>query len=203
MLRLTRLGHVNLAVYVVIGCLAVAYWSELGWAWKQLPDYLEDRIESPLERRLYREAAESIYAQDDVTRARELLDRSIEIDTYGEAVYWLAVLLDRTRRDDAAVEQFTRYLEIDPTRLDAYLALAAIHRRNQRFHDAQQALQTGIDYFDSTVERYLPRFDDMVDSDFNEKAEEVYEDYKTAAQVLRQRVEVIDERLSALADRAR
>ena len=87
--------------------------------------------------------------------------------------------------------------------MDAYLALAAIHRRNQRFHDAQQALQTGIDYFDSTVERYLPRFDDMVDSDFNEKAEEVYEDYKTAAQVLRQRVEVIDERLSALADRAR
>ncbi len=191
-----KLLHVNLLLYLAIVVLAAAYWSELRWAGKALPSYLEGSIGSPLERRLYVKARSLIDGNDwEKARAQELLDQSLAIDPNGEAGYWLAELLRESNRESEAIEQYERYLRIDPTPLEAYLELSALYERRGRPAEALRVLEAGRDYFEENAVSYRPVIDDDVDSRFNRKALERYEAYRLAAGVLRREIESIEVRV--------
>ncbi len=191
-----KLLHVNLLLYLAIVVLATAYWSELRWAGAALPSYLEGSIRSPLERRLYVKARSLIDGNDwEQARAQEMLDQSLAIDPNGEAGYWLAELFRECNRESEAIEQYERYLRIDPTRLEAYLELSALYERRGRPAEALRVLEAGRDYFEENAVNYRPVIDDDVDSRFNTKALESYQTYRLAAGVLRREIESIEARV--------
>ena len=190
-----KLLHVNLLLYLAIVVLATAYWSELRWAGAALPFYLEGSTRSPLERRLYVKARSLIDGNDwEKARAQEMLDQSLAIDPNGEAGYWLAELFRECHRESEAIEQYERYLRIDPTRLEAYLELSAPYERRAQPAEALRVLQAGRVYFEENAVNYRPVIDDDVDSRFNTKALESYETYRLAAGVLRREIESIEAR---------
>ena len=193
-----KLLHVNLLLYLAIVVLATATWSELRWAGAALPSYLEGAIPSPLERRLYVEARSLIDGNDwEKTRAQEMLDQSLAIDPNGEAGYWLAELLREWNRESEAIEQYERYLRIDPTRLEGYLELSALYERSDRSAEALRVLEAGRVYFEENAVKHWPVFDDDVDPRFNTKALESYENHRLAAGVLRREIDSISTRPSS------
>jgi tetratricopeptide (TPR) repeat protein len=193
-----KLLHVNLLLYLAIIVLATAYWSELRWAGAALPSYLDGTIPSPLERRLYVEARSLIDGNDwEKARAQEMLEQSLAIDPNGEAGYWLAELARERNHESEAIEQYERYLRIDPTRLEAYLELSALYERRGQPAGALPVLEAGRVYFEENAVKYRPVIDDDVDSRFNTKALESYENYRLAAGVLRREIESVEARVSS------
>ena len=190
-----KLLHVNLLLYLASVVLATAYWSELRWAAAALPSYLDGTIKSPVERRLYVKARSLIKGNEwEKARAQEMLDQSLAIDPNGEAGSWLAELFRESHRESETIEQYERYLRIDPTRLEAYLELSALYERRGRPAEALRVLGAGRVYFEENAVKYRPVIDDDVDSRFNAKALESYQTYRLAAGVLRREIESIEAR---------
>jgi tetratricopeptide (TPR) repeat protein len=162
------------AVWLAVVVLAVRYGPELRWAADALPDYLQDSIGAPVERALYRAAAERVSDDRDLEEARLRLERSIAIDPYSEAVYWLGECDLRLGRVDDALEHFRRYVEIDPTELDAWRRIARIHERRGRTDDAVATLERARDVFERAAAEAEPHPDPTVEDRFNEKAVEVH-----------------------------
>ena len=141
-----RLRHVNVALYVVIGCLLVLFWRELRWAGDQFPRYLDGTFDDPPERVLFREA-QAILDDGDEERAQTLFRESLGIDPLGESAYWVARQHFEAGEDEQALEGFLAYLEIDPTNFRSYLKIAEIHRRNGRPTDGVAILERGVRFF--------------------------------------------------------
>jgi tetratricopeptide (TPR) repeat protein len=171
------LRWVNVLLCGLIGLCMVLWWSELRWAARQLPRYLQGRIGSPVERRLYSRARELVRAGQDLDTARALLERSIAIDPNSDAVYWLGEYFLAIGEVDHALEQFLRYLEFDPTRVDAYLHTARILQGQGRWNESREVLERGLDYFVSHREKIEPKPDPAVATRYNQKALGVYAYY--------------------------
>jgi tetratricopeptide (TPR) repeat protein len=173
----------NAVLYGAIGILLALFGRELDWARVELPKYLEGRIGSPLERRLYRDAKRLIESGRPA-EARPLLERSLRIDPYGEAGYWLGRAWLSQGDDEQALAALTRYLEIDPTLLDAHLQVARILERTGRAEQARHVLRAGLDFFREAEVDAFPRYDPDVERHYNRKAARVHERYAAAARTL-------------------
>lgn len=188
-----KLLHVNLLLYLAIVVLATTYWSELRWAGWAFSSYVEDRIKSSPERRLYFRARSLVRGNDwEKEQAQEMLEQSLAIDPYGEAGYWLAELFWESNLESEAIEQYERYLRIDPTRLEVYLHLSALYERRGRTAEALRVLQAGRDYFEENAVHYRPVVNDEVDSWYNDKAREIYSIHRLAAGTLQREIESIE-----------
>lgn len=171
---LIDLRWVNVLLCGLIGLCVVLWWTELHWAARQLPRYLQGRIGSPVERRLYTRARELVRSGRELDTARALLERSLAIDPHSDAVYWLGEYYWEVGEPDRALEQFRHYLEFDPTRVDAYLRAARILQGQGSEGEARALLERGLDYFVSQREKMVPRPDPEVATRYNRKAVEVY-----------------------------
>jgi len=173
--------RVNLVVWALVAVLATVYWGELRWAAEVLPDYLEGRIGAPDERKLYFRASKWIRDGENLERAREYLEEAIAIDPTCEGALWMGEYLLVTGRDAEALDQFTRYIEIDPTIDRAYLGAAEILSAQGRMEEAREILERGVAYFSGERERYRPVLDPDVEIKYNLKAIRVYEKYEQSA----------------------
>jgi len=188
-LRSIRLLHVNLVLYAALVVAGFSYRSDLRWALKALPSYLDGSIASPVETVFYVRARRMLEERHvDLAPAERLLRASLAIDPNTEAGYWLAELYARVGREREALERFEAYLEIDPTRVETYLRIADLLERKNQDDRAREVLRKGIDYFESRVDRYVPRPDDRVDDDYNRKAVLTHESYARSARLLRDRL---------------
>jgi len=194
LLRRISLLRANAVLYLLIAFMLLVFWQELRWAAEHLPGHLRNRIAPLAERSLYGTAEERLANGQNVSTARDLLERSIAIDPYGEAVYGLGEYFFETREDEKALRQFRAYLEIDPTLLAAYLKMSALFERQNRFTEARQILQRGLDYFGSNVEKYRPHHADDVEMQYNRKATRTFARYRSAVGTLRREIERIEDK---------
>jgi tetratricopeptide (TPR) repeat protein len=185
LLRSISLFRLTVLVYLLEAGLAALFWEDLRWAGEALPGYFEGSIASPRERQLYVEARHIILEQENLEPARALLEESIAIDPYGEGRYWLGRYFFELRQDEEAQRQFEQYLEIDPTMLDTYLKLAAIHAGRQEPALAQEVLNRGIAHFEQRLDLYQPQDNPAVDQVYNSASWEVYRQSQRALRTLR------------------
>jgi len=171
-------------VCLAILVLGALYWDDLRWAAGELPGYLEGSIGSPQERKLYVQARRIILEEENIEPAEALLQRSIAIDPYGEGRYWLGRYYFELRRDEEALEQFEAYLEIDPTMLDAYLKIAAVHAGRGRAEAARRTLERGLAFFEGQLGDYEPHLDASVDADYNTEATRAHARFEKAVRTL-------------------
>jgi len=179
----------NVVLYLVLGSIIVVNRAELRWAVGALPTYVNRTIAAPLERKLYRQARATMGDADWQTEAaRKLLDRSLAIDPHNDAAFLLAdSYFDRGEFDEAVV-QYESCLEFDPTVVEAYLKLSAIHERQGRFDDALRVLRAGADFFTDNVDLQLPVLDAEVETRFNVKAAGVHDHYRLAGRLLEREI---------------
>jgi tetratricopeptide (TPR) repeat protein len=168
------LRWVNVLLCGLIGLCAVLWWAELRWSARELPRYLQGRIGSPVERKLYTRARELVRSGRELDSARVLLERSLAIDPHSDAVYWLGEYYLAVGEPDRALEQFGRYLEFDPTRVDVYLHAARILEGQGRGSESRALLERGLHYFASYREKLEPRPDPEVATRYNRKALDLY-----------------------------
>jgi tetratricopeptide (TPR) repeat protein len=168
------LRALNVLLCGLIGLCVVVWWSELHWAARELPRFLQGRIGSPVERKLFLRAKKLIQAGRDLDTARALLDRSMDIDPYSDAVYWMGECLLAVGEMNGALESFRRYLEFDPTRVDAYLRVSEILEDQGRGAEARDVLKRGLRYFESARASLEPRPDPEVEMKYNRKALDLY-----------------------------
>jgi tetratricopeptide (TPR) repeat protein len=188
------LWHVNVVLYAVIACVVAIYWAPLRWAAAHLPRYVQgDVIPAPEEVRLWGEARRILLRGESIDDAEPLLRRSLAIDPNTEAVYWLGRYHFDKRRDAEALEQFARYLEIEPTHTDSYLKIAAIHVGRDETGLARRILERGIVSFVRQRERYLPVPDPDVADEFNEKSVRTHRGYDRSIATLRRVLASLDD----------
>jgi tetratricopeptide (TPR) repeat protein len=185
LLQSISLFRLNLFIYLLVAGLAVLFWDDLRWAGEVLPGYLEGAIASPRERQLYVEARGIILGGEELAPARALLDESIAIDPYGEGRYWLGRYFFELRQDDEAQSQFEQYLEIDPTMLDAYLKLAAIHAGRHEPAQAQAVLTRGLHHFERQFEEVRPLYDPAAGDSYDSESWEAYRRCEGAVRTLK------------------
>jgi len=200
--RRTRLFHINVALYLLILLVMILFGRELRWAFNEFPGYWNGTIGSPVERKLYREAKSIIQGNHNMTNAQELLEQSIAIDPHTDAVFWLGEYFLQTHQEDQALEQFNRFLEVDPTEVDAYSKVASILEKKKRYEEARQALQKGILYFESQLTKYRPRINPEVRATYNHKALRVFSQYERAAQRLKIEIHRLEGRKTLNGDKA-
>jgi len=176
-----RLNVLLLAVCLVAGAL---WWRELRWAASELPGYFVASIGSPDERQLYLRAKRLIESEGDLGEARRLLERSIAIDPHSDAVYWMGQCRMAQGESEAALAAFIEYLEFDPTRLEAYLAAAALLRERGEPARSREILERGLRYFESVGPQMEPRLDAEVSIKYNRKAVDLYGYYEQARTLL-------------------
>jgi len=182
--RHIKLRHVNVALYVVIGCLLVLFWRELRWAADQFPGYLDGTFSDPPERELFQEA-QAILDEGDEERAQALFRESLAIDPLGESAYWVARHHLEAGRDAQALKGFVEYLEVDPTNFRTYLKIAEIHGRNGRPLDERAILERGVRFFEAGAARHVPRPDPAVGEVYHRKALETQRRFVTGSEQLR------------------
>ena len=183
--RIISLWRLNLLLYLILAGLSLWCWDDLRWAATTLPGYLDGPMQPPRERQLYKEAQQIMQEEQQIEPARQLLEESIAIDPYGEGRYWLGRYYFALRQDAEAWIQFEQYLQIDPTMLDAYLKLAAIHSGRGEPAKARQVLQRGLQFFEKQLREFQPQHNPDVSAPFNDKAILIYQEYASAAQTLR------------------
>ncbi len=192
-----KMNHVIVLVYLAILVVGLAYTSDLRWAAGAMPSYLQGSIRLPQERRLQMAARKLIDGNDwEQRRAQEMLELSLAIDPNGEAGFWLAELLRSANRWDEAIRQFEDYLEIDPTRPEAFLMLSALYEWSGDRDEAIRVLETGRDYFGGSADQYVPRIDNDVPSSFNEKARRTYEIYRLSGGMLQREIDALETRMA-------
>jgi tetratricopeptide (TPR) repeat protein len=180
---------VNVAFYLVLAGIIVVYRAELRWAVWALPGYANRTIAEPLERQLYHQARAAMGDADWQTEAaRKLLHRSLAIDPHSDAAFLMADSYFDREEFDRAVAQYERCLEFDPTVVEAYLKLSAIHERRGRYDEALRVVREGADFFADNVELQRPVPDAEVETRFNEKAAGVYDYYRLAGRLLEREV---------------
>jgi len=184
-LQSISLFRLTILIYLLAAGLTVLFWKDLRWAGEVLPGYFEGSIASPRERQLYVEARHIILEEENLEPARALLEESIAIDPYGEGRYWLGRYFFELRQDDEAQRQFEQYLEIDPTMLDIYLKLAAIHAGRHEPALALEVLNRGIAHFEQQLDLYQPPDDPAVDQVYNSESREGYKHSQRALRTLR------------------
>jgi len=183
-LRRIDLRWVNLLLLLILLALSLRYRDALSWAAGELPLYLQGKISSPVERQLYVRARRLIESGEDLSRAREMLERSITIDPNSDAIYWMAEYHRRQGETEAALDHYRRYLAFDPTRVDAYLHCAELLRSTGETAQARQVLSDGAAYFADEAPRLKPQPDPSVDMRFNQKAIQLSVYYRDAAERL-------------------
>ena len=183
-LRCTKLLPLIVAVYGVLATLLLLYGSELRWAARALPLHLEGLIPAPKEQLLLREGMRLVREGRDIPRAKTLLARSLAIDPYSRSRFFLGEALYRYDADlDAALSEYSRYLEIDPFDLPTYQQISEILRRRGRRAERRALLEGGLAHFNAYVDRYRPQPDRQVAKRFNRRAVQVHERYQTAIRV--------------------
>ncbi len=192
--RRISVHRINAVLYLVLLALLVLYWGDLRWAAAELPEYLQGDIGAPVERKLYRRAKKIIESGEDIERAGPLLERSLAIDPRCEAGFWLAEYYFARREFDEAATRFASYVEIDPTRIDAYRKGAEALETLGRFDEARQMLVAGRDYFRDYEKDFRPRPYRDVRSKFNEKAKRVHSYYRKSSRKLTVALEAFDQR---------
>jgi len=177
----------NLATLILLGmgiALLVFFYRPLSWAAHSLPRLAEGSIDAPLEKRLYIKAARIICKGDDISAALPLLERSIRIDPRSEALFWAGQYYLRVNDSERGLEYLYRHKAADPSHVQTYLAIAALHRAHGRIPEAIGILQEGCTYFND-FERYRPVIDDSVPQKYNVKADQSYRYRKDAFMLLR------------------
>jgi tetratricopeptide (TPR) repeat protein len=165
-----NLRWVNILLCGLIGLCVVGWGAELRWAAREFPLFLQGRIGSPVERRLYLRAKQLIERGEDLETARSLLLRSIAIDPTSNAVYWMGEYYLATGDEGQALQEFERYLEFDPTRVEAYLQVSRILEGQARWVEAHAILERGLQFFSIRRGLLTPRPDPEAAMKFNEKA---------------------------------
>ncbi len=161
--------RLNLALYLAIVGLVIGYRRDLLWAVHALPSYLRGRIEMTPERLLCVEAKELV-EKGCCQEARELLQKSLAIDPTSESLYWLAECSYQTHQEEQAMQQFQKYLEIDPMLPETYLRIAELLMKKNQTQQARMILQKGISCFTACVQATEPHSDPSVTHKSNLKA---------------------------------
>jgi DNA-binding SARP family transcriptional activator len=86
-----------------------------------------------------------------------------------------------------------RFIELDPTRVKAYLRLSSIYAKKKQFDHAREVLQRGLNYFGPNMSKYIPRPDDTVKDKYNDKARKIYDRHRTAVEILMQEIKLYQE----------
>lgn len=172
-------------VWVLLGVLVWSFSGELRWSAGEIGNYLEGGIGSPPEHSAAHRAKRLIERDEALEEARRLLEQSLDIDPRGEAVLGMARYLYTTHGADRARAAFEEVLELDPSCLEAYLKISAIHERRGETAAARAALERGLRVFEREAERYVARTDPDVDVRFNLKARGVQASYEGAVATLR------------------
>jgi tetratricopeptide (TPR) repeat protein len=188
-LRRINIHHINIILYVIIIWLVVQYQDPLRWAMREIPRYSQDKIVSPIERKLYKQAESIIRTSKQIDPARELLERSLAIDPNTEARFLLGEYYDKKGKKAKALQHYKGYLEIDPTVLETYLRMAHILKKQNKPEEARQILEQGFDYFNKYSRQFKARENMHVDRRYNEDATNTYIYYLQAYNYLKVRLD--------------
>jgi len=177
--------HLNIILFVIIAWHIVQYHDTLRWAMKEIPRYCQNRISSPIERKLYRQAKSILKESDIVDPAKALLDRSLAIDPNTEALFLLGEYYNKKGDIANALSHYNRYLEIDPTVVKTYLRIADILEKQNKSREAEKILEQGVNYFNKYAAQFKPHLNSQVSQRYNEAAQDVYNDYNDAHDTLK------------------
>ena len=190
MLRRIKLLHVNLLLFAGAAAivLLLAFTGKLVWAWNALGLYLDGQTTTPIEVQLEAEALSLLQVGGDADEIRELLQQTIAIDPHSRAVHLLGDLYLREGELERALEQYRRYLEINPSFLPTYFRLVEIYEQRGQTEQRAQVLQRGVDYFSRELELFRPHEDDDVHDVYNDKAAAVYNGYHESLRILTEKL---------------
>ncbi|GJQ60342.1 MAG: hypothetical protein SCALA701_31430 [Candidatus Scalindua sp.] len=183
-LRRINLVDLNILLYITIVIMAIYYREALTWAMRSLPKYFEGEIEGPRESSLSDKAEHYLGKNKKLKLAKELLDKSIQIDPNSKARYLLGEYYFLEEDYGSSLKELTEYIKIDSTNCDAYLKLALIYKKLGDQKQAISILRQGIHENHENVVKYKPHIDSRVKGKYNQKSQEVYEIYKNLVQAL-------------------
>lgn len=158
----------------------------LGWAVDALQQYSSGNTTTPQEVRLEGMARNRLQVGGDAAEIRDLLEQTLSIDPNSSAIFMLGELEHREGNDAAALTQFEAYLRIDASYLPAYWRIAEIHASRGNIDAQKQLLRRGLEYFERDVELYVPRHVSSAATNFNDKADAVYNYYLESLTLLRE-----------------
>ena len=188
-MRRTSWLYPNLALYGLLAVLLALHAREIRWAAHALPRHLAGGFPPQQEQLLTQEAVELIRSGWEVARARQLLARSLEIDPTSRSRFFLGEALFLREGDlDAALIEYRRYLELDPSDLPSILRVAKILERQGRLQERRSLLERSRSHFRAEAALHRPRPDFGVAPRFNRKAEEAHRRYVEGVAMLSERL---------------
>ncbi len=188
MLRIS-LFKVNVVLWALIVVLVVVFAGQLRWAQDDFPDYVRGKIGAPIERNIYRKARRLVKDRRQLELAHQMLKQSLAIDPTCEAGYWLAEYYVAVGDDEAARDQFERYLEIDPMMPEAWIGAVNANERSGKITEARRIAVEGAEYFDALARASTPVPNRRVREKFDDKAREVFNRYRAAKLWLSERAD--------------
>ena len=175
-------GALFATALAITGYLALQ--GALGWAVTALRQYLGGTTTVTREVDLVGRAQVAMRDGAPAETVRKMLDEVLSIDPYSVAHVYLGMLYEREGEPDRALEEYRAYLAIDPSYLPAYLHVGEILVARGELETRDTFFRDGIAYFESEVERWVPRIDPTADEEYNDKALGVYQSYREAIAVL-------------------
>ncbi len=172
-----RLLYAILVVYGTTLALVAVFPGELGWAAKALNGYLRTDDYPPTEDRLLIGEAMRYGTEHegDLDGVAALLERAVEIDPNGQALFLMAGLEASKGDDDRALALYEKYRSIDPYNIQVYAAMIAIFERKGDREAADRLLAEGVELFRVYVGLHEPHPDPAVAEEFNRKASGIHQ----------------------------
>lgn len=183
-MRHIDISKLNMVLFAAIMIIIAAYHGPLLWAVRQLPLYLQGRIDAPLETRQCHEAAGILRRGGDISGALPLLQRSVAVDPNSEALFWLGEYYSRKGEPDRAIRFYSDYRRINPLDGAAFLNLARLYELKGDSDKARAVLEEGLESL-SRCRDYEPVIDGTVSDRYNRKAGQAFKSLVDSDSLLR------------------
>ena len=181
-----KLLYANFIVYSVIVVLVLCFYHDLIWARKTLRGYLfTGNIAASKDVLLIHEATKSLRAGQDIDSLIPLLEKSHEINPYGNAQLFLGAYYLRQREYAKMLEYYESFRHINPSVISIYTDMFQVLSKKQDRAAIQRLIGDGIKHYQRRVELYQPRQDPSVEKKFNAKAVMIYNKSKEDLELLK------------------
>lgn len=174
-----------IAVWLLVGVLALVFGRELRWAAAALPAYLAHGFPPLAERQYAADALRVAQEAQDLEAALTLMEASEAIDP-NAFPYLHAELERRAGRLEAALRHYERATFVDPSDVRGWLRRAELLEELGRRDEARAVLREGLAWFSANLRLFRPAPDPGVDPRYNAKAEQAHEDLRAAVGLLQQ-----------------
>jgi len=180
-----KLLYLNLFVYCAVVFLCVFFQSQLLWAKKSLDGYLfTGNIPASKDVELFYEATNGLRAGKGAKELVPLLERSIEINPYGDASPLLGTYYLSKGDYAKTLSYYDGYRSINPSVINIYTGMVTVFIKQQDIESAKKVVSEGIVHYRRRIELYKPSPANDVQKEFNLKALAIYDKSKKDLAIL-------------------